>query len=127
MDEKIVEAIRDGLYKNGCDIEFLQRETENIMATINKSADALVNEKIEEFLPVLKEKAHTDAVRQVRAEYRIAKGVKIYGLSSFISETIMVNGEELGQGHFILDKPFYDPLSEDIRMFFDDITEENAL
>ena len=123
MDEKIVEVIRGGLYKNGCDIEFLQRETENIMASINKSADALVNEKIEELLPVLKEKAHTDAVRQVRAEYRIAKGVKIYGLSPFISETIMVNGEELGQGHFILDKPFYDPLSEDIRMFFDDITE----
>ena len=123
MDERIVEAIRDGLYKNGCEIEFLQRETENIMADINKSADALVNEKIEEFLPVLKEKAHTDAVRQIRGEYRIAEGLKIYGLSPFISETVIVDGEELGRGHFILDKPFYDPLSEDIRLFFDDITE----
>lgn len=120
MDERIVEAIRDGLYKNGCEIEFLQRETENIMAAINKSADALVNEKIEEFLPVLKEKAHTDAVRQIRGEYRIAEGLKIYGLSPFISETVTVNGEDLNRNHFIPNRCFNDPLSEDVRLFFDD-------
>lgn len=123
MKNKLEEEIRNALDKNGCDIEFLSSETASIMAAIDKSTDSLVNEKTAEVLPEIKEKASIEALKRVRAEYRIAEGVKICGLSPFISEAVTDNGEELGRGHFILDKPFYDPLSEDIRLFFDDITE----
>ncbi len=77
-------------------------------------------EKVAEMLPAIQEQERENARKLIREEYRLAEGVKIYGLSQFISESVLVNGEELGRGHFILDKPFYDPLSEDIRMFFDD-------
>ncbi|EWM55096.1 hypothetical protein [Ruminococcus flavefaciens] len=123
MQKELREKIRDILWENGCDIEDLGRVTDKTMAVINLCTDTLVKEDIAEVLPEIKEKASIEALKQVRAEYRIAEGVKICGLSRFITEAVTVNDEELGQGHFILDKPFYDPLSEDIRMFFDDITE----
>ena len=123
MEKELREKIRDILWENGCDIEDLGRETDKTMAAINRCTDTLVNEKTAKVLPEIKEKASIEALKQVRAEYRIAEGVKIGGLSPFISETIIVSGEELNRNHFIPDRGINDPLSEDVRLFFDDLTE----
>lgn len=120
MNDEIVEAVRKGLYRNGCEIEFLNRETEEIMSVFSNSTEALVSKKVGEMLPEIKEKAHIDAVKQVRAEFSLAEGFRIYGLSSFISETIRINGEELFPNSFIPDRPVYAPISEDNPLYFND-------
>ncbi len=81
-------------------------------------------EKVNEMLPAIIEREHEKAVIQVRAEYALADGRRIFGLSPFCSETITVAGEELKRSHFIPDRPVNESISEDNPLYFDDKSDE---
>lgn len=123
MNQEIVEAVRECLYRNGCEIEFLNRETEKIMSVFNKNSEACISEKVCEMLPAIKESAHVDAVKQVRVEYSLAEGLRIYDSSPFVSETITINGEELYPNSFIPDRPVIGTICENNPLYFDDRSE----
>lgn len=87
---------------------------------IAENDDAQAKEIVKKQLPEIQEKARANALKQVRNEYRLSKGVKIHDSSPFISETITINGTELNRSHFIPDKVINDPVNEDVKLFFDD-------
>ena len=87
---------------------------------IAENDDAQAKEIVKKQLPEIQEKARANALKQVRKEYRLSKGVKIHDSSPFISETITINGTELNRSHFIPDKVINDPVNEDVKLFFDD-------
>lgn len=123
MENELREKISDILWENGCDTEFLRRETDRVINVITNYNDSLINERTAELLPSIKEKATEEALKQKGAEYRIAEGGRISSLSVFISETVINNGEELSRSQFIPDNPIYDPANEDIHLYFDDLSE----
>lgn len=87
-----------------------------------ENAEKATADKVSEMLPAIQERERENAIKQVRDEYRIAEGRKLIGLSPFISETI-TRSEEVYPSSFIPDRPANDPVSEDVRLYFDDITE----
>lgn len=91
---------------------------------VEAEADSKANEKVGELLPAIKEHAYIDAVKQVRSEFIIAEGVRIYGLLPFISETITFNGEQYDRNHFIPDRVINDPVNEEVRLYFDDTNDK---
>ena len=71
---------------------------------IEAEAESRANSKLNGMLPEIKKTEHAEAVKEVRAEYSLAEGRKIYSLSPFCCETITVNGEELYPNSFIPDQ-----------------------
>ncbi len=81
-------------------------------------------EKVSEMLPAIQEQERENARKVIREEYRLAEGVKIYGLSQFISESVTIDGEELFPNNFIPDRPVNESISEDNPLYFDDKSDE---
>jgi len=74
-------------------------------------------------LSLIIKREHEKAVIQVRAEFTLADGRRIYGLSPFCCETITVNGEELYPNCFIPDRPVSETICENNPLYFDDGSE----
>lgn len=83
--------------------------------------DSQVEAEIEDRLPKIQQKAHENAIKQVKADDLLEKGEIISNLSPFISDTITINGKELDKSMFIPERPINDPISEDVRLYFDDL------
>lgn len=90
---------------------------------LNEYGEEKAAEKVSEMLPAIQERERENAIKEVRKEYRLEEGTKISGLSCFISETVTINGVLLYPNIFISNKPVYDPISEDVRLYFDDTNE----
>lgn len=58
---------------------------------------------------------------EVKADDLLEKGEIISNLSPFISDTITIYGKELDKSMFIPERPINDPISEDVRLYFDDL------
>lgn len=109
MDKDLFGTVSDILYKNGCQIEFLDRETEKIMAVINQNADKIAEMLAEEKCTEKTEKLKLEITADVRQEFLIEKGIEITGMSPFISETVIVDGLVLSREDFIPNNFKHDP------------------
>lgn len=87
---------------------------------LEAEADSRANSKIVDMLPEIKATEHAEAVKQVRAEFSMSDGRRIYGLSPFNSEDIIINGHKFYLNSFIPDRAVNDPIGEDMRLNFDD-------
>ncbi|SEH86275.1 hypothetical protein SAMN02910265_03089 [Ruminococcus flavefaciens] len=129
LPDKIQNRIKENFYNylDACDT------IRDIEVEIEAQKKQNVTEEIAGMMPAIKEDAHTDAVKQVRAEYRLADGRRIYGLSTLNSESIIINGLETSPNSFIPDRALNDPVGEDTRLYFDDqndkwfVREKNGL
>ena len=95
-------------------------EEEKKAAAKSEEMEKAVAAKVSEFLPAIQEQERANARKVIREEYRLAEGVKIYGLSQFISESVTIDGEELFPNNFIPDRPVNESISEDNPLYFDD-------
>lgn len=105
------------------DLEEIDRIEKYKDKCVEEEVDKKLQIAIQSKIPEIQEQERENARKLVREEYRLAEGVKVYGLSRFISETVTVNGVELYPNIFIPDRPVDDPISEDVRLYFDDTTE----
>lgn len=129
LSEKIKDSIKESTYSydTAC---ILIRDIESEIKARDKQA---ATEEIAGMMPAVKEAAHNEAVKKVRAEFALADGQRIFGLSAFCSETLTANGLELYYNRFIPDSPVYDSIGEDTRLYFDDqndkwfVREKNGL
>lgn len=129
LSEKLKDSIKEATYSydTAC---ILIRDIESEIKARDKQA---ATEEIAGMMPAVKEAAHNEAVKKVRAEFALADGQRIFGLSAFCSETLTANGLELYYNRFIPDSPVYDPIGEDTRLYFDDqndkwfVREKNGL
>lgn len=129
LSEKLKDSIKEATYcyDTAC---ILIRDIESEIKARDKQA---ATEEIAGMMPAVKEAAHNEAVKKVRAEFALADGQRIFGLSAFCSETLTANGLELYYNRFIPDSPVYDPIGEDTRLYFDDqndkwfVREKNGL
>ena len=129
LSEKLKDSIKESTYSydTAC---ILIRDIESEIKARDKQA---ATEEIAGMMPAVKEAAHNEAVKKVRAEFALADGQRIFGLSAFCSETLTANGLELYCNRFIPDSPVYDPIGEDTRLYFDDqndkwfVREKNGL
>ena len=129
LSEKLKDSIKESTYSydTAC---ILIRDIESEIKARDKQA---ATEEIAGMMPAVKEAAHNEAVKKVRAEFALADGQRIFGLSAFCSETLTANGLELYYNRFIPDSPVYDPIGEDTRLYFDDqndkwfVREKNGL
>ena len=129
LPDKIQNRIKENFYNylDACDtirdieVDFEAQKKQN------------VTEEIAGMMPAIKEDAHNDAVKQVRAEYRLADGRRIFGLSKLNSESKIINGFEISPNSFIPDRALNDPVGEDTRLYYDDqidkwlVREKNGL
>lgn len=90
---------------------------------IEAEAESMANSKLSDMLPEIKTAERVEAVKQARAEFSLADGRRIYGLSPFCCETITVNGEELYPNCFIPDRPVSETISDNNPLYFDDGSE----
>ena len=95
-------------------------EEEKKAAAKSEEMEKAVDAKVSELLPAIQEQERENARKVIREEYRLAEGVKIYGLSQFISESVTIDGEELFPNNFIPDRPVNESISEDNPLYFDD-------
>ncbi|HOO07909.1 MAG TPA: hypothetical protein PLH83_15705 [Ruminococcus sp.] len=102
------------------DLDVIEKIEEGIERRNQDEIDAKVQQEMEKRLPQLQQLERANACKSVRKEYRLAEGVKFFGLSAFCSETLTANGLELYYNRFIPDSPVYDPIGEDTRLYFDD-------
>lgn len=129
LSEKLKDSIKEATYSydTAC---ILIRDIESEIKARDKQA---ATEEIAGMMPAIKEDAHNEAVKKVRAEFALADGRRIFGLSAFCSETLTANGLELYYNRFIPDSPVYDPIGEDTRLYFGDqndkwfVREKNVL
>lgn len=93
-----------------------------------RSVDAKVasetDKELQKRLPEINKKANTEALRKVRREYRFSEGTRFYDLSPFISEEVKVNGQLINRNKFFPDMLINDPYSENVRLYFDDTTDQ---
>ena len=102
------------------EIERMERYArKSVEAEVKTQAQAQIND----MLPDIKKKARENALKEVRTEFSLADGRRIFGLSPFCSETITAAGEELKRSHFFPDRQVYDPIREDVRLYFDDLSD----
>ncbi len=99
-------------------------EEEKKAAAKSEEMEKAVDAKVSELLPAIQEQERENARKVIREEYRLAEGVKIYGLSQFISESVTIDGEELFPNNFIPDRPVNESISEDNPLYFDDKSDE---
>ena len=90
-------------------------------------------EEVEEVSEQKGEEKAVEKFNSIKAEYRIQafkeyeemntapKVVKISRASPFISETVMKSGHELDRSMFFPTAPINDPVSEEVKLYFDDI------
>lgn len=129
LSEKLKDSIVESTYSYDT-AYILIRDIESEIKARDKQA---ATEEIAGMMPAVKEAAHNEAVKKVRAEFALADGQRIFGLSAFCSETFTANGLELYYNRFIPDSPVYDPIGEDTRLYFDDqndkwiVREKNGL
>lgn len=123
-DPRWGEICRDNIEKYGTnDYETISMMKAYAKKEVEAKADKMANSKIVEMLPEIKSTEHAEALKQVRAEYALADGRRIFGISPFCSETITVADEELKRSHFFPDRQVYDPIREDVRLYFDDLSD----
>ena len=101
MDKKIFDAVKEGLYENGCELEFLETEAKKIMSVINESADKVAETIAQEKCAKKAEELREEITTDVRREFSIIKGIEIAKISPFISESVVVNGCKLTREDFI--------------------------
>lgn len=104
--------------------EEIQRIEEYAQKVREEKQEEAVDAKVSELLPAIQEQERENARKVIREEYRLAEGVKIYGLSQFISESVTIDGEELFPNNFIPDRPVNESISEDNPLYFDDKSDE---
>lgn len=90
---------------------------------VEAEAELMANLKLSDMLPEIKATERAEAVKQARAEFSMADGRRIYGLSPLCCETITVNGEELYPNSFIPDRPVIGTICENNPLYFDDRSE----
>ena len=133
MGYELPDKIQNRIKKNFYDYLDACDTIRDIEVEIEAQKKQNVTEEIAGMMPAIKEDAHTEAVKQVRAEYRLADGRRIYGLSTLNSESIIINGLELSPNSFIPDRALNDPVSENTKLYFDDqndkwfVREKNGL
>ncbi len=98
-------------------IDLMKKYAQKIL---DQQQENVAADKIAEMLPDIQSRARENALKNVRSEYRIAEGVKIFDLSPFINETVTINGVELCRNHFIPESGFNTPVNNDIYLYFDD-------
>ncbi|WP_294412847.1 hypothetical protein [uncultured Ruminococcus sp.] len=127
------DSIKDRIWDNSNDTIEAVYIINDIEAVINTGKKEKANQEIALMMPEIKKKARAEAVKELRAEYTLSDGRRIYGLSKFNCESIIANGLEHFPNSFIPDRPINDPISEDTRLYFDDqhdkwyVREKNGL
>ena len=120
-DSRWGEINRENMEKYGtCDLDTISMMKAYAEKLLEAEADSRANSKIVDMLPEIKAAEHAEAVKQVRAEFIISDGRRIFGLSPFNSEDIIINGHELYINSFIPDRAVNDPVGEDMKIDFDD-------
>lgn len=133
-DSRWEEINREKMEKYGTtDYEIISLIKANLEKRDEADIESRANSKLSDMLPEIKVTERAEAVKQVRAEYRLADGRRIYGLSTLNSESVIINGLELAPNSFIPDMALNDPVGEDTRLYFDDqndkwlVREKNGL
>jgi len=133
-DSRWEEINRENMEKYGtADYEIISLIKANLEKRDEADIESRANSKLSDMLPEIKVTERAEAVKQVRAEYRLADGRRIYGLSTLHSESIIINGLEISPNSFIPDMALNDPVGEDTRLYFDDqndkwlVREKNGL
>lgn len=118
---QMLEADKQNLEKYGTyDLDEIDKIEKYKDKCVEEEVDKKLQIAIQSKIPEIQEHERENAYKNVRSEYRIAEGIKIFDLSPFINETVTVNGEELNRSHFIPKLVFNEPYCEDVKMFFDD-------
>jgi len=106
------------------DLEEIERIKKHKDKCVEEEVDKKLQNALQNALPAIQEQERENARKVIREEYRLAEGVKIYGLSQFISESVTNDGEELFPNNFIPDRPVNESISEDNPLYFDDKSDE---
>lgn len=117
LPEKIQERIKENFYNylDACDII---RDIEGeIEAQKKQNADEIATS----IVAIEKEEYKKEGVREYHAECIKQRGYEVSRLSPFITETVVVSGQELDRRSIIPYTSFNDPGSEDVKLFFDDV------
>ena len=127
------DKIRDSLMENYNDSINAVTLIKEIEAEWDAQKKEQATQEIAAMMPEIKKNARAEADKEVRAEYKLSDGRRIFGLSKFNCESSIANGLELFPNSFISDRPIDDPISEDTRLNFDDqndkwyVREKNGL
>ena len=105
------------------DFEEIERMESYARKSVEAEVKTQAQAQINDMLPDIKKKARENALKEVRTEFSLADGRRIFELSPFCSETITAAGEELKRSHFFPDRQVYDPIREDVRLYFDDLSD----
>ncbi|WP_303821374.1 hypothetical protein [Ruminococcus flavefaciens] len=105
------------------DLEEIERMKQYADKCVKAEVDARTKQELQNILPEVQKQARDTAVVQVREEELVDKGIAISKLSPFITDRVIINGEELDRTMFIPCTPVIDRSDEEIRLYFDDLHE----
>ena len=84
-------------------------------------AEKKATKKAAEMFNSMKAEYHTQTIKECNEMNTAQKVAIISSASPFISETVMKNGQELNRSMIFSTAPINDPVSEEVKLHFDDI------
>lgn len=109
---EIDETLYDFVKSCGCEIEFASRKAEELEKYIELEAKKLSEPMAEELLQAKKEDLQLEVLKKVQEDGIHREGMRISTSSPLISETVIIDGQELHPTDFVPDSVYTDHLYE---------------